>query len=111
MKKRSSSRDAYFTLRVLTGFTLGSLGLCLGALALSVYSNPPAQAASNGSVFTTIHPDYADISKPIREYPGWPTIDRSGTETEGPENPKILLPHQDKDDAVVQRKSVLGMLA
>jgi hypothetical protein len=111
MKKRSASRDAYFTLRVLTGFTLGSLGVCLALLALSVNSNPPAQAASNGNGFTTIHPDYADISKPIREYPGWPTLDRSGSHTEGPENPKILLPHQDRDDAVVQRKSVLGMLA
>jgi hypothetical protein len=110
MKKKSASRDAYFSLRVLTGFTLGSLGVFLALLALTFNSNSTANAASNGQIVTVVRPEYADISKPIREYPGWPTLART-SKTEGPENPQIPLPHVDQPDAVVQKKSLLGLLA
>jgi alkylated DNA nucleotide flippase Atl1 len=110
MKKRSASQSAFFNVRVLIGFTLSSLGVFLALIGLSLNSSTPAKAAGTAGQVTVIHPDYADISKPLRDYPGWPQIDRSA-QKEGPENPQILIPHTDRPDTVVQHQSLLGKLA
>ena len=110
MIKRSASRDAYFSLRILTGFTLSSLGVFLALFALTANSNSSANAASANRGIIVVRPDYADISKPLHDYPAWPVIART-SEREGPENPQILLPHVNQPDSVVQKKSLLAFLA
>src|ERR1700742_3460715 len=46
MKKRSSSQDAFFNLRVVFGIILGSIGLCLALVSFGTFSNAFAQAGS-----------------------------------------------------------------
>ena len=46
MKKRSSSQDAFFNLRVVFGIILGSVGLCLALASLGMFSKAFAQTGS-----------------------------------------------------------------
>src|SRR5215467_15107683 len=111
MKRKSASRDAYFNWRVLTGFTLGSLGAVLALLALSVNSSSTAVAAAKvNNGFKSVSPEHADISKPIRDMEPWPA--QRVQEHEAAENPKILTGvHQNKPDLVIQKGTLLGQLA
>ena len=111
MHKRSASRDAYFSLRVLFGFTISSLGVFLALMALSINSSSTAVAAGkfNNGV-KVIYPDHADISKPVREMNPWPN--QRVQEHEAAENPKIRTGlHKDAPDLVIQRGRLLGELA
>jgi hypothetical protein len=110
MKKRSASRDAQFSLRVLIGFTLSSVGVFLALLALSVNSSTTAAAASKlNNGFTVVYPTHADISKPLRDMEPWPV--QRVQEHEAAENPKIVTGvHKDAPDTVVQ-SSMLHQLA
>jgi len=49
-----------------------------------------ALAIAHANLYATVgvHPDYADISKPLRDYPAWPDLPRA--QKEGPENPQII---------------------
>jgi hypothetical protein len=111
MHKRSASRDAYFSLRVLFGFTISSLGVFLALMALSINSSSTAVAASkfNNGV-KVIYPDHADISKPVRDMNPWPN--QRVQEHEAAENPKIRTGlHKDAPDLVIQQGRLLGELA
>ena len=111
MHKRSASRDAYFSLRVLFGFTISSLGVFLALMALSINSSSTAVAASkfNNGV-KVIYPDHADISKPVRDMNPWPN--QRVQEHEAAENPKIRTGlHKDAPDLIIQQGRLLGELA
>jgi hypothetical protein len=47
MKKRSSTRDAFFSLRVVFGIILGSAGVCLALASLGMFSKAVAQTGSH----------------------------------------------------------------
>ena len=112
MKKRSSSRDAFFNLRVAFGLVLSSVGVFLALLALSVNSSSTALAAGakpNNGV-TVIQSYYNDVSPALRDMNPWP--DQRLQQHEAAENPQIRTGfHRNAPDTVVQTQSLLGRLA
>jgi len=112
MKKRSASRDAFFSPRVLIGFGLGSVGVALALVALNISS--PSTAVAQGGKFnngvTVIHSYHNDVSPAMREVEAWPV--HRVQEHEAMENPKISTGlHKDMPDLVVQKGTLLGQLA
>src|SRR5450432_3339781 len=112
MKKRSTSRDAFFNLRVLLGFVLSSVGVFLALLALSINSSSTAVAAgaNQSPKPIVIHSIYNDVSPALRDVEPWPV--QRQQEHEAAENPKISTGlHKDGLDLVVQKGHLLGQLA
>lgn len=112
MKKRSATQDAHFSLRVLFGFVLSSVGVFLALMALSIYSSSTAVAAgakANNGV-NVIHSYHNDVSPAMRDVEAWPV--QRLQEHEAAENPKISTGlHRDQPDLVVQKGALLGQLA
>jgi hypothetical protein len=112
MKKRSASRDAFFNPRVLIGFGLGSVGVALALVALTI-SSPSTAVAQGGKQSPkpiVINSVYNDISPALRDMEPWPV--QRMQEHEAAENPKISTGlHKDMPDLVVQKGSLLGQLA
>jgi hypothetical protein len=111
MKKPSNSRSAFSNLRLVIGFTLGSLGVLLALAALSLYSTPTAQgqAAKQNGGFTVIQSYHNDVSPALRDMPARPVQVRQ--EREAAENPPIPNDHKDSSDMIVQKGMLLGQLA
>ena len=108
MKKKFSSKSAFFNPRALIGLVLCSLGLLLGLLAYTAYpgasllaQKPSQQWQPKWQVIASSH---NDVSAPLREMASW-NLPISGGEHEGPENPRIGFNHAgtDRPDPVVQR--------
>ena len=112
MKKRSSSRDAFFNLRVSFGLVLSSVGVFLALLALSLNSSSTAVAAGakfNNGV-TVIHSYHNDVSPAMRDVEAWP--EQRLQNHEAAENPKISTGlHKDRPDLVVEKGTLLSQLA
>ena len=110
MKKKSVSRDAFFNPRVLFGFTLGSAGVALALVALSISSpSAIAQAGKFNNGVKVIRPDHSDISPAMRDVEAWPV--QRVQEHEAAENPRVSTGlHKDVADQAVQ-KSLLNLLA
>lgn len=112
MIKKSASQDAYFSLRVLFGFVLSSVGVFMALMALSLYSSSSAIAAGakpNNGV-TVINSYHNDVSPAMRDVEAWPV--QRLQEHEAAENPKVSTGlHKDKTDLVVQKGALLGQLA
>ena len=112
MKKKSVSRSAFVSPRVLLGSVLTSSGLLLAALALSVNSSTTANAAGSANSVgrPIVVPSYHnDVSKPLREMPAWP--EQALQEHEAAENPLIPLTHKNAPDLVVDKGTLLHQLA
>jgi hypothetical protein len=110
MKKRSASRDAFFNPRALLGIALGSVGVCLALVALSINTSSTATAAAKPNGVTVIYPDHSDISPAMRDVNPWPV--QRLQEHEAAENPKISTgAHKDAKDLIVQKGTLLGQLA
>ncbi len=112
IKKKSASQDAYFSLRVLFGFMLSSVGVVMALMALSIYSSSSAKAAAakpNNGV-TVIQSYHNDVSPAMRDVEAWPV--QRLQEHEAAINPKVSTGlHKDKTDLVVQKGALLGQLA
>ncbi len=109
MIKKSASRGAFNT-RALLGFSLGTVGVALALVALSISSTPTAVANGkfNNGV-KVIRPDHSDISPAMRNVDPWP-VHRT-QEDEAAENPFIATVHQNSPDLVAQKGTLLKQLA
>ena len=114
MQKRSASRDAYFNVRVLIGFALGTLGVFLALIAFGLYPGSSALADKSQQwqpKWIVVHSSQNDVSAPLREMATWALP--PAREHEAPENPKIGIVRDSgsRPDTAVQRtfgKSVLA---
>ncbi|HEY2801469.1 MAG TPA: Ig domain-containing protein, partial [Chthoniobacterales bacterium] len=110
MKTGSTSRDAFFNLRVLFGFGLSSVGVALALMALSINSSSTGVAAGANKGVTIIHSYHNDVSPAMRDVEPWPV--QRVQEHEAAINPKISTGlHKDGIDLVVQKGTLLGQLA
>jgi len=64
MKKRSSSQDAFFNLRVVFGIILGSIGLCLALVSVGTFSNAFAQTGGQTDA-TSRSPEIVRMVGPV----------------------------------------------
>jgi hypothetical protein len=109
MKKKSTSKSAFFNPRSLIGLVLCALGLLLGLLAYTAYPGASLLAQQPSQQWQprwqVIHSSHNDVSAPLREMASW-NLPLSGGEHEGPENPRIPINHTgaDRPDPVVQSK-------
>src|ERR1700680_5036984 len=115
MKKKSSSKSAFFNPRALIGFGLCLIGLLLALLAYTAYPGASLLAQKPGQQMTqqpgwqprwqVITSSYNDVSPPLRDLALLPLLP-SGGEHEAHENPKIPINHiaADRPDPVVQSK-------
>ena len=115
MKKKSSSKSAFFNPRSLVGLVLCLLGLLLGLLAYTAYPGASLLAQKPNQPAWQPHwqvgtDSYHDVSPPLRDLALLPIAPSS--EHEGPENPSHHFNHagKDKPDPVVQRSKVLSRL-
>src|SRR6266478_10024860 len=108
MKKKSSSKSAFFNPRFFIGLVLCSLGLLLALLAYTAYpgasllaQKPSTQWQPRWQVAPSLH---NDVSLPLRDMASLPVP--PSREHEGPENPMIPINHigADRPDPVVQNK-------
>ena len=110
MKKKSSSKSAFFNPRFFVGLVLCSLGLLLALLAYTAYpgasllAQKPSQQMTQQPGWQVVASYHNDVSLPLREMASW-NFPLSGGEHEGPENPKIPINHvgADRPDPVVQK--------
>ncbi len=114
MKKKSTSKSAFFNLRVLIGLLVISAGILLARLGSGTFSNAPPQANVDSTSLAqteeavgqqvgqtlVICPVHSDLSPPLRDQPvEWP---QTGKELESPLNPRIPIQHEDGADPVIQ---------
>ena len=107
MKKKSTSKSAFFNLRVLLGLVLALAGVCIALLGFGAFSNAAAQANATQEPTTqqfgettVISAWHSDLSRPLREQPLiWPPAE---AEHEANLNPQIPHQHQDGPDPVIQ---------
>ncbi len=121
MKKKTSSRSAFFHLRVLAALLLAGCACLLALLGLGVFgpSHALAQEASQRreSPPMDVGVSYKnDISPAARDIPENPNRRSYKEEHEANENPQIPRRHEDVADPVIQheqvgRASVLNALA
>jgi hypothetical protein len=119
MKKRSVSEDAFFKTRVLVGFVLSCVGVCLALIGFGLYpvtSAPAAKPAASKAwqpKWTTVHSSRNDLSAPLREMATWALPPAPEGEREGPENPEIGIVQAigSRPDTAVQNKLVTNLLA
>ena len=114
MKKKSSSKPAFFNLRVLIASVLCLFGVFVALVASGVFSNASAQTnatqakaqepkAQQPGQMIVIPASHADASRPLREQLlEWPPREKLGQEHEANLNLKIPHKHQDGPDPVVQ---------
>ena len=111
MKKKSTSKSAFFNPRSLIGLVLCLLGLLLGLVAYTAYPGASALAQRPVQVqqpwqphWQVIADSHHDLSPPLRELAFLPLRPSEGKH-EGPENPRIPINHTggDRPDPVVQR--------
>jgi hypothetical protein len=112
MKKKSSSKSAFFNPRSLLGLVLCSLGLLLGLLAYTAYpgasllaQKPSQQQPGWQPRWVVVASSHNDVSPPLREMTTWP-LPSLEAEHEAAENPKIgiIRASGNRPDPVVQRE-------
>src|SRR5437660_6174796 len=118
MKKKSSSKSAFFNPRALVGFGLCLIGLLLTLLAYTAYPGASLLAQKPSQQITqqwqphwqVVADSHHDVSPPLRELALLPLPPSQG-EHEGPENPSIPINHTgtDRPDPVVQNKFLSGL--
>ncbi len=119
MKKSSAPQDAYFNVRVLFGFVLSCLGVCLALVGLGLYPVTSAPAAKPAPTqvwqpkWATVHSSQNDVSAPLRDMATWALPPAPEGEQEGPENPQIGIVRASgsRPDTVVQGKFMTNLLA
>ena len=105
MKKKSTSKSAFFNLRVLIGLVVVLAGVFLALLGFGTFSNASAQAnldpnAQGAGQMTVIPAVHSDLSPPLRDQPVvWP---QAGEKREEHVHPKIPIKHHDRPDPVIQ---------
>src|SRR6266446_1432712 len=117
MKKKSSSKSAFFNPRFFVGLVLCSLGLLLALLAYTAYpgasllAQKPSQQMTEQLRWQVIPSYHNDVSLPLREMALLPLP--PAREHEGPENPRIPFNHAGTDrlDPVVQNKFLNSLTA
>ena len=106
MKKKSTSKSAFFNLRVLIGLLVVLAGVLLALLGFGTFSNASAQAnldpnAQQGvGQMKVIRAVHSDLSPPLRDQPVvWP---QAGEKREPHVHPRIPIRHHDRPDPVIQ---------
>jgi hypothetical protein len=115
MKKKSTSKSAFFNLRVLIGLLVVLTGVLLALLGFGIFSNASAQSnvGSTSSPrqvdetmgeqigqMTVIPAMHSDLSRPLREQPV--ELPQARAEREAHVNPKLPIKHHDRRDPVIQ---------
>ena len=117
MKKKSTSKSAFFNIRIIVAallclfgvfVALMGLGLYPGASLLAKPSQPQTQQWQPHWV--VVHSSHNDVSAPLREMATWPLPPAS--EQEAPENPKIGIVRASgsSPDMVVQNRLMNNLL-
>jgi hypothetical protein len=105
MKKKSTSKSAFFNLRVLIGLFIGLAGVLLALLGFGTFSNASAQAnldpdAQGVGQMKVIPAAHSDLSPPLRDQPVvW---SQAREEREPHVNPMLPIRHHDRPDPVIQ---------
>ncbi|MGA7274930.1 MAG: hypothetical protein WBX14_08820, partial [Candidatus Udaeobacter sp.] len=118
MKKKSTSKSAFFNLRVLIGLFVLLAGVFLALIGFGLYPGASLRAQGPGQQqpqqwqphWIAVHSSHNDISAPLREMATWPVP--PGPAHEGPENPKIGIVRESgsRPDTVVQNKLINNLL-
>jgi hypothetical protein len=120
MKKKSSSKSAFFNPRFLVGLGLCLIGLLLALLAYTAYPGASLLAQRPGQQMTqqpawqprwvVVADSHHDLSPPLRELALLPVAPARG-EHEGPRNPKIgiIRASASRPDPIVQSKFLNGL--
>jgi hypothetical protein len=108
MKKKFTSRSAFFNLRVVIGLFIAFVGVLLALLGFGTFSNPSAQpnldSSGQGGQMKVIRTVHSDVSPPLRDQPVvW---QQEGQEREPHVNPRLPIRHHDRPDPVI--RSSLG---
>ena len=118
MKKSSASRDGFFTFRVLLGFGLSCLGVCLAVIGFGLYPITSAPAAKPTPQvwqpkWNVVHSVQNDVSAPLSEMATWAIPPAYLREHEAAENPRIGIVRDSgsRTDTVVQNKLTATLLA
>jgi hypothetical protein len=112
MRKKFSSKSAFFIPRVLIGFGLCLVCALVALLAFAVYPGASALAqgpnSSNITVVASYHNDTSPPLRDLRSLPVPPSLER-----EANENPEVPNNHIDSPDPVIQNSSAssLGPMA
>jgi Dockerin type I domain len=116
MKKKSTSKSAFFNPRSLIGLVLCLLGLLLGLLAYTAYPGASLLAQKPSQQWQprwqVVAASYHDVSLPLRDLASLPLAPSAG-EREGHEDAlRIPINHTggDRPDPVVQRSKFLNRL-
>jgi hypothetical protein len=106
MKRKSTSKSAFFNLRVLIGLVVVLAGVLLALLGLGTFSSASAQtnvgpnAQQGVGQMRVIPAVHSDLSPPLRDQPMvWP---QAGEEREEHVHPRIPIRHHDRPDPVIQ---------
>ena len=98
MKKKSTSKSAFFNLRVLIGLFIGLAGVILALLGFGTFSNASAQAnldsnAQRVGQMKVIQAVQSDLSPPLRDQPV--VGPQAGEKREPHVHPRLPLRHHD----------------
>ena len=106
MKKKSTSKSAFFNLRVLIGLVVVLVGVFLALLGFGTFSNASAQpnldpnAQQGVDQMKVIPAVHSDLSPPLRDQPVvW---QHEGEKREPHVHPRIPIRHHDRPDPVIQ---------
>jgi hypothetical protein len=104
MRKKSTSKSAFFNLRVLIALFIVLTAVFLALLGFGTFSNVSAQsnldANGQGGQMKVIRAVHSDLSPPLRDQPVvW---QRAREKREQHVNPKLPIRHHDRPDPVIQ---------
>jgi len=117
MKKKSTSKSAYFNLRVLIASVLCLFGVFVALICFGLYpgapllANPSQQQTQQWQPhWVVVHSSHNDVSAPLREMATWPLP--PAREHEASENPKtgIVRASGSRPDTVVQNRLLNNLL-
>jgi hypothetical protein len=117
MKKKSTSKSAFFNLRVLIASVLCLFGVFVALLGLGLYPGASLLAKPSGQQtqqwqphWIVVHSSHNDVSAPLREMATWPLP--PAREQEASENPKIGIVRASgsRPDTVVQNRLMKNLL-
>src|SRR5437016_4726817 len=119
MKKKSTSKSAFFNLRVLIASVLCLFVVFVALIGFGLYPGAPLVAQPSQQQtqqwqphWVVVHSSHNDVSAPLRKMATWPLPPARGAEHEGPKNPKTGIPRASgsRPDTVVQNQLMKNLL-
>jgi hypothetical protein len=117
MKKKSTSKSAFFNLRVLIAAILCLFGVFVALIGFGLYPGASLLARTSRQPtqqwqphWVVVHSSHNDVSAPLREMATWPLP--PAREHEAPKNPKTGIPRASgsRPDTVVQNRLIKNLV-